>query len=358
LHRLAGLFPLMQGDELDELVGDMQRRGFRPQFPIITFDGQIIDGRNRARAAQKAGVEPLYMPFQGKAEDVTRFIVSANIHRRHLSPEDRRDLLKKLLGFYPTLSDRAIARMAKASPTTVGKVRSTVQSGQLRSRVGRDGRTRKIPEREILQRAKEIRAQKTAVRRSESIERLAELSKSTSALPTGQRYPVIYADPPWYFEAYDSVSGTGRTAESHYPCMQTEDICAMPVSELATDDAVLFLWTIAPHLQESFRVIEAWGFRYVTNAVWVKDKIGLGYYVRNQHELLLIAVRGNIPAPAPAQRPLSVIQSPRRQHSRKPDEAYALIERMYPELPRIELFARHARKGWDAWGNEAPKAAA
>src|SRR5262249_32711497 len=92
--------------------------------------------------------------------------------------------------------------------------------------------------------------------------------------------------------------------------------------------------------------------RYATNIAWVKDKTGLGYWVRNQHELLLIATRGNIPSPAPSRRPASVINAPRREHSRKPDEAYALIERMYPELPKIELFARQARPGWAAWGNE------
>jgi N6-adenosine-specific RNA methylase IME4 len=130
------------------------------------------------------------------------------------------------------------------------------------------------------------------------------------------------------------------------------------VRELAAEDAVLFLWTTLPHLEEAFRVIAAWGFQYKTNLAWVKDKIGLGYFVRNQHELLLVATRGNIPSPAPAARPPSVIMAPRREHSRKPDEAYELIERMYPELPKIELFARSARKGWAAWGNQAPAAAA
>jgi N6-adenosine-specific RNA methylase IME4 len=117
---------------------------------------------------------------------------------------------------------------------------------------------------------------------------------------------------------------------------------------------VLFLWTTSPHLHEAFEVLGAWGFEYVSNVAWLKDKIGLGYWVRNQHELLLIARRGDMPTPPPANRPSSVINAPRREHSRKPDEAYALIERMYPTLPKIELFARSAREGWAAWGNEAP----
>src|SRR5262249_39017054 len=134
--------------------------------------------------------------------------------------------------------------------------------------------------------------------------------------------------------------------------MSLDEICALPVSDLATDAAVLFLWTTAPHLQESFQTLAAWGFEYKTNAVWVKDKIGLGFFIRGQHELLLIATRGDMPSPLPAHRPPSVITAPRREHSRKPDETYKLIEAMYPELPKIELFARTVRPGWDVWGNE------
>jgi N6-adenosine-specific RNA methylase IME4 len=98
----------------------------------------------------------------------------------------------------------------------------------------------------------------------------------------------------------------------------------------------------------------AWGFEYATNVVWVKDKSGLGFWVRNQHETLIIARRGDMPAPPPSQRSISVIQAPRREHSQKPDEAYELIERMYPDLPKLEMFARKARPGWDVWGNQAP----
>jgi N6-adenosine-specific RNA methylase IME4 len=173
-----------------------------------------------------------------------------------------------------------------------------------------------------------------------------------SPFPSDRRYAVLYADPPWHFEVYNEQSGVERAAGNHYPTMPLEEICALPVSHLATDAAVLFLWTTAPHLQESFQALGAWGFEYKTNIVWVKHKLGLGYFVRNQHELLLVATRGDMPSPSPANRPASVISAPRREHSRKPDEAYALIEQMYPELPKIELFARQTRPGWQAWGNE------
>jgi N6-adenosine-specific RNA methylase IME4 len=132
--------------------------------------------------------------------------------------------------------------------------------------------------------------------------------------------------------------------------MTVAKICEMKIP--AAEWAVLFLWATVPHLREAFQVLDAWGFEYVSNMAWVKDGIGLGQWVRNRHELLLIATRGNFPKPQEGDRPDSVIEAARREHSRKPDQAYEIIEAMYPGLPRIELFARHRREGWDAWGNE------
>jgi hypothetical protein len=148
-HPLADLFPLMHGDEFDELVGDIERRGQR--FDITIFEGQIIDGRNRALACQKAGKEPRYVQFEGKAEDVPRFIVSANIHRRHLRPDQRRDLIKKVLKLEPEQSNRAVAAMVKVDDKTVATVRAemeaTAEIPQLKARRGKDGKTRSRPNR-------------------------------------------------------------------------------------------------------------------------------------------------------------------------------------------------------------------
>jgi len=134
--------------------------------------------------------------------------------------------------------------------------------------------------------------------------------------------------------------------------MELEAICALPVAEIATDNAILFLWATSPKLAEALRVVEAWGFTYRSSAVWVKSQLGMGYYFRQQHELLLVATRGDMPAPAPDARPRSVYESPREAHSAKPVAFYEFIERMYPNLPRIELFARGTREGWVGWGNE------
>src|SRR5262249_14628740 len=119
--------------------------------------------------------------------------------------------------------------------------------------------------------------------------------------------------------------------------------------------AVLFLFVPSPILKQAFQVIDAWGFEYKTAAVWRKtDGPGEGHYFRQQHEHLLLAIRGDMPPPHTNLRPVSVFDAPRGEHSEKPNAAYELIERMYPNMPRIELFARRARPGWDRWGNEAP----
>jgi N6-adenosine-specific RNA methylase IME4 len=165
-----------------------------------------------------------------------------------------------------------------------------------------------------------------------------------------QPVPVIYADPPWQ---YEHVKTDNRAIENHYPTMTLEAICALPVATIATPDAVLFLWATSPKLAEALRVVEAWGFTYRTCMAWIKPSIGMGYYVRQQHELLLIASRGDLPVPEPARRPPSVLAADRGAHSAKPDEFYMVIERMYPEYPKRELFARATRDGWQQWGNQA-----
>lgn len=166
------------------------------------------------------------------------------------------------------------------------------------------------------------------------------------------KFSVVLADPPW---KYGASTVTGAAAD-HYPTMDTDAISAMPIAEHATKNAVLFLWCTNPLLPDGLRVLEAWGFKYKTNLVWVKDKAtsGLGFYVRGQHELLLIGVRG---AFEPKIRPTSIIRAPRGKHSQKPEEAYRVIEAMYPDQKSLELFAREKRKGWEAHGNEIDETA-
>ena len=162
-------------------------------------------------------------------------------------------------------------------------------------------------------------------------------------LPEGV-FNVIYADPPWKYNV-QHLRGTPE-----YPTMNVEKICGLQVP--TSEDAVLFLWATNPMLEDALEVMRAWGFRYKTNLVWVKNKFGTGFYVRGQHELLLIGVKGNTHGPEESNRPPSVLNAPVRNHSQKPNEVYEIIEQMYPNSKFLELFARDKREDWESWGNE------
>lgn len=178
----------------------------------------------------------------------------------------------------------------------------------------------------------------------EKQERMHE-EKRTREFPVG-KYAVILADPPW---RYDN-SGLSTSAESQYPTMSLDEICSLPIYELSEDTTVLFLWATNPLLPEALKVIDAWGFQYKTNLVWIKgSSAGLGWFEKSAHEILMIAVREN--TPHPKERPVSYFEEARTIHSKKPERAYEIIESMYPGN-KIELFARNARPGWDFWGNE------
>ncbi len=163
------------------------------------------------------------------------------------------------------------------------------------------------------------------------------------------KYRVLYADPPW---RYEHCKTSNRRIENQYPTMDLDAICNMKISEITTQDSVLFLWATSPKLYEAMKVVDAWDFTYRTCIVWDKERIGMGYYARQQHETLLICTKGSPSVPVEEHRPCSVIRSPREGHSRKPDRFRELIDAMYPYGPRIELFARTKRDGWDVWGNE------
>jgi N6-adenosine-specific RNA methylase IME4/ParB-like chromosome segregation protein Spo0J len=375
-HALATLFPLLDGAGFDELVADIRTHGLRE--PIVLFEGKVLDGRNRYRACVEAGVEPTLTVYQG--EDPVAYVISLNLRRRHLDESQRAMVAAKLATLklgdnqhhpkeHPSIEEASrllnvghasVERAKMVQRDGASELVQAVERGQVSVSAAADVAT--LPEqnqraiveqgeRAILRAAQQIRARKAEIRRAERIVRLVAASNQSAPLLRDRRYPVIYADVPWQHDE-GTTDPSRHIGSNHYPVMPQADICVLPVSELATESAVLFLWTTSPHLKKAFEVIEAWGFQYQSSMVWLKDSIGMGYWVRNRHELLLIASRGNMPHPAPSARPDSVIEAPRREHSRKPDEAYELIERMYPELPRIELFARQARPGWDAWGNE------
>lgn len=169
------------------------------------------------------------------------------------------------------------------------------------------------------------------------------------------KYGIIYADPPWSYQD----KGCNGNCEEHYKTMSLADICNLPVREISEDNCVLFLWTTYPMLQESMKVIEAWGFKYKSIAFqWVKLNkkngkpfYGLGRWTRGNTEPCLIATRGK--PKRVSNSVFQLIQTPIEGHSKKPQEARdKIVKLMGFSVPRVELFARQKTPGWDVWGNE------
>jgi N6-adenosine-specific RNA methylase IME4 len=182
-------------------------------------------------------------------------------------------------------------------------------------------------------------------------------SEDLLAKMSGQ-YSTILADPPWQFQ-----NRTGKVAPEHrrllrYPTMELKEILELPVARLAAAKSHLYLWVPNALLQEGLRVMEAWGFTYKTNLVWHKirkdggpDGRGVGFYFRNVTELVLFGVRGSMRTLPPGRRQVNMLATRKREHSRKPDEIYDIIESCSPG-PYMEIFARFRRRGWKQWGNE------
>lgn len=181
-----------------------------------------------------------------------------------------------------------------------------------------------------------------------------------AALARGQKFGTILADPPWQFQ-----NRTGKVAPEHrrlsrYSTMSLDEIVALPVPRLVTEPAHLYLWVPNALLPDGLRVMAAWGFEYKTNIIWHKirkdggpDGRGVGFYFRNVTELLLFGVRGkNARTLAPGRSQVNFVATRKREHSRKPDEQYPIIEACSPG-PRLEMFARGPRKGWTVWGDQS-----
>lgn len=383
-HEIASIFPLFADSELEALTQDIRNHGLREA--IWLYEGKILDGRNRYTACTQAGVMPSFRLYEGM--DPVGFVVSLNLHRRHLNESQRGMVSANIarlaahrpkenktetapIGAVNIPTQYEAAQMLNVGRRTVQRARVVQDEGapelieqvvQGNVAVSTASEVATLPreeqaeivakgEKAILEAAKRIKNEKLEVRRAEKIERIANISANSGSLEVGsQKYPVLYIDPPWRYEI--NVCDETRDLDNHYPTMSLSEIADLPIGDLATKDAVLFMWVTNNFLYDAKILLDRWGFEYKTNYVWVKDKIGLGTWNRGQHEILLIARRGEIPVPKPADRTSSVVVATRTEHSKKPTEFYEIIERQYPELSKLEVFARNQREGWNSWGNQ------
>lgn len=190
---------------------------------------------------------------------------------------------------------------------------------------------------------KELQSKRTELEEREASIREAQAETEANALPN-----LVLSDPPW---RYDFAETDNRQIENQYPSATVEEICDM--APKTQPDAVLFLWATVAKLTEAFEVMDAWGFEYKTSAVWDKEKIGMGYWFRGQHELLLVGTKGKFSPPEQEARVSSVFREARGKHSAKPSCVYEWIEKAFPAAVKLEMFCRNPRAGWQVQGNES-----
>ena len=354
-HPQAALVPSMTVVEAEALESDVGQRGV--QVPLeITEAGVILDGRQRHRVALKLGLQQVPVRVVDPPDQVD-YMLSAALQRRHLSESQRAALVLELTEYREQQAQAATRKNGNlrnngldvaSMPHRVGRTRDLAASwAGVSPRLVQQAKTvrRRDPLRFEKAKAGELKLG-TALKEIERQERYDRIGP-TPPLPEGT-FDLIYADPPWQLGSPASPN----SPEQHYPTLPTSQIAELAVP--AAENAVLFLWAVTSLLPDALEVIGAWGFTFRTCLVWVKPSIGLGNYVRNRHEKLLLATRGSYPLPPPQRRPGSVVEARRGRHSEKPARFYELIEQMYPQAQRLELFGRgKARPGWTSWGNEA-----
>jgi N6-adenosine-specific RNA methylase IME4 len=340
--------------ENDELRRDIERRGL--QVPLeVTPRRVVLDGRGRLRAALELGLPSVPVRVVGPPDE-PEYMLLAALTRRQLTPSQRAALalelanLEQLRAAGRQRQHRNLRQNRSERATLPARGRTRDRIAELAGaspRTAQDAITVYEHDPELFQR---VKAGKLAANQAA---RMVQRRIRDAALPAAPPLPegpfeLVYADPPWQLGNPDGP----WAPENHYPTMPLEEIAALQIPAAA--NAVLFLWAVNCRLREALQVMEAWGFRYLTNLAWVKPSIGPGRRVRNRHELLLYGQKGTLPAPDPEDLSNSAIEAPRGRHSEKPPIFRQLIERMYPTATKVELFARgQGPPGWAVWGNQA-----
>ena len=383
-HAIADIFPLMDGQPFADLTDDIKQHGLRE--PIWLYDGKILDGRNRYRACQAAGVEPVFADYSG--DDALGFAISLNLHRRHLNESQRAWVGKNIATMTAgnssgnnqynrnsanmqsskikeksvaesaelmNVSERSIHQARQVDRNGIPELGHKVETGEVRVSTAADIATLppneqdiivSLGEKAILMAAKEIRSKK-AKERQEANERIRQQALATPP-PDGQ-YRCIVIDPPWPMQKIERDLHPEQTPELDYPVMSLEELIAMDLP--AADQCHLYLWTTQRFIWAAKDMLETWGFNHLAVMVWHKaggfQPTGLPQY---NCEFVLIGRKGGLEFTTTKQFPLC-FEAPRREHSRKPDEFYDLVSRVSPG-PRIDMFSREKRDGFGQHGAE------
>ena len=373
-HPIANFFPMMSAGEFASLKADIAQNG--QQEPIWTYEGKIVDGRNRYVACFELHVEPKFCTWTGNGS-VISFVVSMNQHRRHLTQSQK---AATAVNFLPLLEQEAKVRQKEHGATAPGKKSLPAnlpgvigEARQQAAKLMKVGARYVSDAKQIQETAPELFAEVLAGKKSifkvKRELRRAQV-RQNSKLPS-DKFRVFYADPPWTFGARNE--GTDRTACQfpHFEAMSIAGLCALDIVSICEENAVLFMWVPSPLLFECASVIKAWGFSYKASFVWDKVKRERGQYNAERHDFLLVCTRGScLPEISELYDSIERVERSQahstdsgqahstgsgephstgsgQEHSEKPDEFRRIVEALYPSGKRLELFARKAVAGWE-----------
>ena len=368
-HPAAELFPPMTAGEYAALKADIDTNGLLE--PVVTCKKQILDGRHRFRACQELRIKPLFTEYTG--DDPARYVISLNLHRRHLSESQRAMIAADLVnmpdhrpadkganlhtsaaaaGSLLNVSERTVKSAKKVRDHGTPELAAAVRAGKVA--VADAAAIADEPaeaQQEALSRVLvgEAKTVKAAVRQSDIARQRASVVAGTAKLPAGV-FEVIALDPPWPYDdggeqsPYDPA---GHRASNPYPEMSLEQIGALKLP--AADDCVLWLWTTHKFMRHAFPLLDTWGFTDRAILTWVKDRMGLGRWLRSQSEFCIMATRGKPIIDLKDQT--TILYGPMREHSRKPDEFYALVDSLCVGR-KLDYFSREARHDWAQYGND------
>lgn len=369
-HEAAALFPLVSGQELEELASDIHERGLLN--PIVLYEGKVLDGRNRMAACKRAGVPMRFENWRDPGCGPVAWVISQNLHRRHLTASQRAVIALDALPLFEAEAKKrqsiAGASSAPGRPKDVQKVapvsgeksrdqaaeafnvnrqyvsdakRIAQEAPQLIDQVREGTKT-------LTQAKREVKEMKREQRRDENRAAIAT-ADVTKAVPKA-KYATIVVDPPWDWGDEGDADQLGR-ARPTYGTMSFEELRAFQLGEWADEDCHLYLWITNRSLPKGFTLMADWGFRYVTCLTWCKPSIGMGNYFRGSTEQVLFGVRGSQPLKRKDLGTWFTAPRPGR-HSAKPVEFSELVESASPG-PYLEVFARSQRDGWVSMGAEA-----
>ena len=375
-HELANLFPLMDEGQYSDLVADIKENGLIES--IILHEGKILDGRNRYNACNDAGVEPNFVEYEG--EDALSYVISLNLNRRHLNESQRAMIGAKLANMQHggdrknqdanwqfetstkdaaeklNVGERNIQRAKKVQKEGIEDLQKSVEAGKVSVSAASDIATLDKAEQEVIvaKGEDEILKMATKIRKERSAESREQKTKmrmdALSIKPPEGKYRTIVIDPPWDMERIQMENRTFDKESFDYPTMSLDEIKDFKLP--AHEECHLWLWTTQKYLRPSFDLLDAWDFTYLATFVWHKNggfqPVGLPQF---NCEFVLLARKGGQPFVETKQF-FTCFDAKRREHSRKPDEFYDVVKRVCPE-PRIDIFSREDRDGYDVWGLES-----